>query len=391
MVLRPSGNACVYLSGPTVEGAQDDCWPTRRFLPSGPASLALGCSVLQLCTTLHEKGPLNHDSRERFEEPRGTVPAGGFVWHKCCACGCSLGSVDGGCITSGGIIAGSHLPSRGDPGSRRVRPDRTLLGACACRGFVVDCFAHRFAYAGGRSSDVERFQPGSNHAGRLPRVSALDTLLVASFSFGVISRAHYGMSHRTLVRRQANGDGYVTSASVLSNGQVSLGLSRVSNRVVTSLARVPVAATLTTGKVLNVQTRVVGTTRVQLHARVWVAGAPIPGWQIALHRLEPCGDQVAGGCRHQCLHGFSGSGSGGHADAAHQPRVVGVGIATWNDSGPAGSSCVRDARLRSPPEARRRGRASGGDSAGRRMGETATFPSSAGPPRPWRARSATSA
>lgn len=111
--------------------------------------------------------------------------------------------------------------------------------------------------------------------------------MVASFSFGVISRAHYGMSHRTVVRRQTNGDGYVTAASVLSNGEVSLGLSRVSNRVVTSLARIPVAATLTTGKVLNVQTRVVGTTSVQLLARIWVAGTPRPGWQIAYTDSSP--------------------------------------------------------------------------------------------------------
>jgi hypothetical protein len=73
----------------------------------------------------------------------------------------------------------------------------------------------------------------------LPEVSALDEQLLASFSFGVISRAHYGMSHRTVARRQANGDGYVTSAAVLDNGRVSLGLSRVRNRVVTLLALVP--------------------------------------------------------------------------------------------------------------------------------------------------------
>lgn len=131
------------------------------------------------------------------------------------------------------------------------------------------------------------FSRGQTTHAWLPAVSALNALLVASFSFGVISRAHYGMSHRTLVRRQANGDGYVTSASVLSNGQVSLGLSRVSNRVVTSLARIPVAATLTTNKVLNVQTRVVGTAPVRVHARVWIAGAPRPGWQIAYTDSSP--------------------------------------------------------------------------------------------------------
>ena len=115
----------------------------------------------------------------------------------------------------------------------------------------------------------------------LPEVSASDTQLNASFRFGLISRAFYGMTHRTLVRRQANGDGYVTSAAVLNNGQVSLGLNRRSNRVVTPLASVPVAATLTSNKVLNVQTRVVGTSPVHVVARVWVEGTSRPDWQIA--------------------------------------------------------------------------------------------------------------
>ena len=121
----------------------------------------------------------------------------------------------------------------------------------------------------------------------LPEVSSSDTQLNASFRFGLISRAFYGMTHRTLVRRQANGDGYVTSAAVLSNGQVSLGLHRRSNRVVTPLASVPVAATLTTNKVLIVQTRVVGTSPVHVVARVWVEGTRRPTWQIAYTDSSP--------------------------------------------------------------------------------------------------------
>ena len=115
----------------------------------------------------------------------------------------------------------------------------------------------------------------------LPEVSASDTQLTAAFRFGLISRAFDGMTHRTIVRRQANGDGYVTSAAVLNNGQVSLGLHRRSTRVVTPLATVPVAATLTSNKVLNVQTRVVDTSPVHVVARVWVEGTRRPDWQIA--------------------------------------------------------------------------------------------------------------
>ena len=125
------------------------------------------------------------------------------------------------------------------------------------------------------------FARGQTTHAWLPGVSALNEQLDAAFSFGLISRADYGMSHRTVVRRQANGDGYVTSAVVLGNGQVSLGLARVRNGVVTSLAGVPVAATLTTNSVLNVQTRVVGTRPVHVVARAWVEGTPRPGWQIA--------------------------------------------------------------------------------------------------------------
>jgi hypothetical protein len=121
----------------------------------------------------------------------------------------------------------------------------------------------------------------------LPEVSTLNEQLFASFSFGLISRAHYGMSHRTVVRRQVNGDGYMTAAAVLGEGEVALRLSRVSNRVVTPLAAVPVAARLSTNKVLHVQTRVVGTAPVHLVARVWVEGTPMPDWQIEYTDSSP--------------------------------------------------------------------------------------------------------
>ena len=114
----------------------------------------------------------------------------------------------------------------------------------------------------------------------LPEVSALNEQVFASFSFGLVTSAHYGMSHRTVARRQANGDGYVTSAAVLDNGRVSLGLSRVRNSVVTPLAVLPLAATLSSNKVLNVQTRVVGTSPVHLLTRVWIEGTPTPDWQL---------------------------------------------------------------------------------------------------------------
>ena len=121
----------------------------------------------------------------------------------------------------------------------------------------------------------------------LPEVSALNEQVFASFSFGLISRAHYGMSHRTVARRQANGDGYVTSAAVLDNGRVSLGLGRVRDRAVTTLAGLPVAATLVTNSVLNVQTRVVGNGPVHVLARAWVEGTSAPDWQIAYTDASP--------------------------------------------------------------------------------------------------------
>jgi hypothetical protein len=141
----------------------------------------------------------------------------------------------------------------------------------------------------------------------LPEVSASDTQLNASFRFGLISRAFYGMTHRTIVRRQANGDGYVTSAAVLSNGQVSLGLNRRSDRVVTPLASVPVAATLTSNTVLNMQTRVVGTSPVHVVARVWVEGTPRPAWQIAHTDSSPAAVSSAGAVGINATLGSSGA------------------------------------------------------------------------------------
>lgn len=142
----------------------------------------------------------------------------------------------------------------------------------------------------------------------LPEVSALNQQLDASFSFGLISRAHYGMSHRTVVRRQANGDGYVTSAAVLGSGQVTLGLSRMRDRVLTPLAGVPSAATLTTNKVLNVRTRVVGTSPVHVVARVWVEGTPRPDWQIAYTDSSPAAITSPGAVGINAYLGSAGAG-----------------------------------------------------------------------------------
>ncbi len=125
------------------------------------------------------------------------------------------------------------------------------------------------------------FRRGQTTHAWLPEVAALDQQVVASFAFGLISRTHYGMSHRTVVRRQANGDGYRTSASVLSSGRVDLALTRVRSGVVTPLAAVARAARLRSNNVLNVQTRVVGTSPVHVVARAWVEGTPAPAWQIA--------------------------------------------------------------------------------------------------------------
>ena len=136
------------------------------------------------------------------------------------------------------------------------------------------------------------------------------------------------MTHRTIVRRQANGDGYVTSAAVLSNGQVSLGLNRRSNRVVTPLASVPVAATLTSNKVLNVQTRVVGTSPVHVVARVWVEGTPRPDWQIAYADSSPAAITSPGAVGINATLGSSWRGSVVHADQLPWSSVAAPALGT---------------------------------------------------------------
>ena len=152
------------------------------------------------------------------------------------------------------------------------------------------------------------FTRGQTTHAWLPEVSAPNAQVDASFAFGLISRTLYGMSHRTVVRRQANGDGYVTSAAVLDNGQVSLSLSRVSNGVATTLAGVPVAATLTSSQRLNMQTRVVGSRRVHLVARVWVAGTTRPDWQIEYADASPAAITTRGAVGVNASMGQAGSG-----------------------------------------------------------------------------------
>jgi hypothetical protein len=166
------------------------------------------------------------------------------------------------------------------------------------------------------------FTRGQTTHAWLPEVSAPNAQVDASFAFGLISRTLYGMSHRTVVRRQINGDGYVTSAAVLDNGQVSLSLSRVSNRVSTTLAGVPVAATLTSNQLLNVQTRVVGSRRVHLVARVWVAGTPRPDWQITYADSSPAAITTRGAVGVNASMGQAGSGRSVTLTRFHTRRLV---------------------------------------------------------------------
>ena len=152
------------------------------------------------------------------------------------------------------------------------------------------------------------FTRGQTTHAWLPEATALNQQVTASFAFGLISRADHGMSFRTMARRQGDGDGYRTSAQVGSNGQVSLNLSRVRNRLATAVAAVEQAATLTSNQVLNVQTRVVGTVRAHVVARAWVAGTTPPPWQITYTDRSPDAVTSAGAVGMQAYQAPTGAG-----------------------------------------------------------------------------------
>ena len=152
------------------------------------------------------------------------------------------------------------------------------------------------------------FRRGQTTHAWLPSAPALDQHVAASYKFGLISRADYGMSFRTMARRQTNGDGYRTSAQVMSNGQVALGLSRVRNRIATPLASLSQAATLTSNKVLTIQTRVVGTSPVHVVARAWVEGTTVPAWQITYEDSSTAAVKSAGAIGMQAYQASTGAG-----------------------------------------------------------------------------------
>ena len=56
------------------------------------------------------------------------------------------------------------------------------------------------------------FTRGQTTHAWLPEVSALNAQVDAAFAFGLISRTLYGMSHRTVVRRQAKSDRQLQAA-----------------------------------------------------------------------------------------------------------------------------------------------------------------------------------
>ena len=251
---------------------------------------------------------------------------------------------------AGSDLAGGQLHGRGLASLTTSSTEPGTLGRRSS-GSLGDRLTHWVVEAAERRGDVERLHTGADHTGLAAEVSALNAQVIASFSFGLISRTLYGMSHRTVARRQANGDGYVTSAAVLDNGRVSLGLSRVRWRV-TTLAGLPVAATLTTSR-LNMQTRVVGSRPVHLVARAWVAGTICAGLADRVRRRESCSYHVTRCRRRQRLIGGPRSGRSVHADSLPRSTIGGTG-----DHGGPGSCRVADTSGRGPGV---RGRVDGKD------------------------------
>ena len=162
------------------------------------------------------------------------------------------------------------------------------------------------------------FTRGQTTHAWLPEVSAADAQLTASFPFTLISRAHYGMTHRIVLRRQDNGDGYVAAAAVLGSGRVNLSLSRVTDGVVSPLAALTDAARLTSNKVLRLQARVVGAGPVHLVARAWVKGEPRPDWQLDATDVDDAATTTAGAVGVNATMASTGAGR-----ALRLTRVVG--------------------------------------------------------------------
>ena len=189
-------------------------------------------------------------------------------------------------------------------------------------GSLGDRLSYGVAEAAERRGHVERLHAGANHA------CLAAGGVSAERASGRLVRLRPDLPHstaclyRTVVRRQANG----RACDVGSGARQRSGLAQPEPREqrCRDNLRVPVAATLTSNQVLNMQTRVVGSRRVHRCSRLGRRNNPA-GLADRVRRLEPGGHHDARGGRRQRLDGSGRIGSVGHADSLPHSAIGGTG------------------------------------------------------------------
>jgi hypothetical protein len=133
---------------------------------------------------------------------------------------------------------------------------------------------------------------GAGHITAIPTATAVRATLSAAkpadeqvqstFSLPAMPVNGRGIYYQLEFRRQANGDAYRVQLRVAPGGAMTLGFNQTRATVQKPVGLQSVAPQLAGARrTIVLQGLVAGSSAVALRARVWIAGTPVPGWQLA--------------------------------------------------------------------------------------------------------------
>jgi hypothetical protein len=139
----------------------------------------------------------------------------------------------------------------------------------------------KFSVSSG-TGHISAIAPGATVRATLATQYPADEQVQSTFTLPTLPTYGLGIYYNTEFRRQNTADAYRIQLRVAPGGVMTLGFSHLRNNVATPVGtQVRLAARAVAGRTIFLQGIVAGSSSVWLRARVWLAGAAGPGWQLA--------------------------------------------------------------------------------------------------------------
>ncbi|GAA3608788.1 right-handed parallel beta-helix repeat-containing protein [Microlunatus ginsengisoli] len=169
----------------------------------------------------------------------------------------------------------SRTPRTPEPADRRPRHIGRILAILTALATAVAALIATPLSASAATSGTLSIAPGKSASANVTGSSLGDVVGSATFTVPAQRTAYVAVQFRA----PSASTGYRTKARVLSDGTVSVSVSRVSGGAESILVSATNGLKVSTGQKLNVEGQVTGTSPVQISVRAWVDGTTKPGWQ----------------------------------------------------------------------------------------------------------------